>query len=185
MKTKYFLLYVFIGIAFLAVSAWVFFSRGKSAKAIRAKYRLGGLMLTCMAMLSVASCEGMGILGPQVMCYDPAPEYVFTVSTEQHDANWQYSLSPGAALTVNVDCGRYSRFGIVLRKFIDMKDGDVLQSATFDSDGKTQFQYTLMYDPADKTYAGNAWVDIYGYPEGNEEGVLLYANILLITTGAD
>ena len=66
-----------------------------------------------------------------------------------------------------------------------MKDGDVLQSATFDSDGKTQFQYTLMYDPADKTYAGNARVDIYGYPEGNEEGVLLYANILLITTGAD
>ena len=185
MKTKYFLLYVFVGIAFLVVSAWVFFSHGKNAKAIRAKYKLGGIMLTCMAMLSVASCEGLGILGPEVMCYDPAPEYVVMVSTDHHDANWQYSLSPGAALTVNVECRRYDRYGVVIRQFVDMKEGEVLQSATFNSDGKDQFQYTLKYDPVDKTYAGFALVNIYGYPEGNEEGVLLYANILLITTGAD
>ena len=55
MKTKYFLIYVFVGIAFLAVSAWVYFSRGNNAKAIRAKYKLGGILLMCMAMLSVAS----------------------------------------------------------------------------------------------------------------------------------
>ena len=183
MKTKYFLIYVFVGIAFLAVSAWVFFSRGKSAKAIRAKYKLGGILLMCMAMLSVASCGGIGDLG--VTCYEPEPVYSFSVKTEHHDASWQYSLSPGEALTVDVDCHLYDKFGIVIRKYIDMKEGDVLQSAAFESGGKTQFQYTLVYDPADKTYTGTARVDIYAYPEGTEEGYPLFANFLLITTGAD
>ena len=183
MKTKYFLIYVFVGIAFLAVSAWVFFSRGKSAKAIRAKYRLGGILLMCMAMLSVASCGEVG--DPWVTCYDPEPIYSFSVKTEHHDANWQYSLSPGAVLTVDVECHLYDKYGIVIRQFADMKEGEVLQEATFESGGKTQFQYTLVYDPADKAYEGTARVDIYAYPEGTEEGYPLYANYLLITTGAD
>ena len=60
MKTKYYFIYFIVGAAFLAASAWVFFSRGKNAKAIWAKYRLGGIMLTCLAMLSAASCEHDG-----------------------------------------------------------------------------------------------------------------------------
>jgi hypothetical protein len=184
MKTKYFLLYIFVGIAFLAVSAWVFFSRGKNAKAIRAKYKLGGIMLMCMAMLSVASCGE--ILNPgEVMCYDPPPDYSFTVSTGKHDANWQYILSPGDVLKVQVECRRYEKYGIVIRRFEDMKEGDVLQSAFFESEGKDQFQYELPYDPADKAYAGIARVDIYGYPEGKEDGNQLYSTILLVTTRAD
>ena len=184
MKTKYFLLYVFVGIAFLAVSAWVLFSRGKNAKAIRAKYKLGGVMLMCLAMLSAASCGE--VLNPgEVMCYDPAPDYFFMVSTAQHDADWQYSLSPGAVLTVQVDCRRYGQYNIVIRQFVDMQEGDVLQTAAFESDGKVQFQYELRYDPADKAYEGIARVDIYGYPEGEKDGVLLYSNFLLITTRAD
>lgn len=184
MKTKYFLLYVFVGIAFLAVSAWVFFSRGKNAKAIRAKYKLGGIMLMCMAMLSTASCGE--ILNPgEVMCYDPAPEYSFAVSTGRHDADWKYILSPGAVLTVQVECHSYDRYGIVIRQFEDKKEGDVLQTAVFESEGKIQFKYELMYDPADKAYAGLVRVDIYGYPEEEGEGVLLYCNYLLVTTSAD
>ena len=184
MKTKYFLIYVFVGIAFLAVSAWVFFSRGKSAKAIRAKYKLGGIMLMCMAMLSVASCGE--ILNPgEVMCYDPVPDYFFTVSTEKHDADWRFILSPGAALTVQVECRRYEKYGIVIRQFEDMKEGDVLQTAVFESEGKDQFQYELPYDPADKAYEGIARVDISGYPEGKEDGSLLYSTILLVTARAD
>ena len=184
MKTKYFLLYVVVGIAFLAVSAWVFFSHGKNAKAIRAKYKLGGIMLMCMAMLSVASCGE--ILDPGgVMCYDPVPEYSFTVSTEKHDTDWMYILSPGTALTVQVECRLYEKYGIVIRQFEDMKEGDVLQTSVFESDGKDQFQYELLYDPADKAYAGTARVDIYGYPEENEDGFVLYSTLLLITTSAD
>ena len=184
MKTKYFLIYVFVGIAFLAVSAWVFFSRGKNAKAIRAKYKLGGIMLMCMAMLSAASCGE--ILNPgEVTCYDPAPDYYFTVSTVKHDADWQYILSPGAVLTVEVECRRYEKFEVVIRQFEDMKEGDVLQAAAFESGGKSQFQYELLYDPADKAYAGTVRVDIYGYPEGTENGYQLYSTILLVTNSAD
>ena len=185
MKTKYFFIYVFVGIAFLAVSAWVFFSRGKNAKAIHAKYKLGGILLTCWAMLSVASCDGVFNPGDEIMCYDPVLDYRFIASTENRDENWGYSLSPGAVLTVDVNCSRYTKFGIVIRKFEDSKEGDVLQSATFESDGKYEFKYTLVYDPADKAYAGLARVDFYGYPEGNEDGYELESTLLLITNGAD
>ena len=183
MRTKYFFIYVFVGIAFLAVSAWVFFSRGKNAKAIRAKYKLGGIMLMCMAMLSVSSCGE--ILNPLITCYDPAPEYSFYLFTEHHDANWQYSLSTGEVLTVQIDCRLYEKYGIVIRQFVDMEDGEVLQRAAFGSEGKSMFEYQLVYDPTDKAYTGTVRVDIYAYPEGNEDGELLYSNFLLVTTGAD
>ena len=71
MKFKAFFAYIGLGAAFLAVSLWVFLSRGKSAKAIGAKYKLGGLMLTMWALLSASTCNGPG---PQVTCYEPAIE---------------------------------------------------------------------------------------------------------------
>ena len=187
MKTKYFLIYGIVGIAFLAVSAWVYFTRGKNAKAIRAKYKLGGIMLTCMAMLSVASCGELGDPGGEIMCYDPPPDYSFTLRTGHPDSDWGYSISPGAVLTVDVDCHRYDKYGIVIRQFDDlnMKAGEILQTAAFVSDGNTQFKFELVFDPTDKTYEGTAEVDIYGYPEGEEDGNLLYTNFLLITTRAD
>lgn len=183
MKTKYILIYVFVGIAFLAVSAWVFFTHGKNAKAIRTKYRLGGIMLMCMAMLSVASCGEIG--DPFVTCYDPAPEYSFAVSTEKRDADWQYRLSPGAILTVQADCRFYDNYGIVIRQFADGKEGEILYTATFGSDGKDQFQCKLVYDPADKEYAGIAQLSIFGYPEGSEQERILYVNYFVVTTGED
>lgn len=79
MKSKYLVIYIVVGVAFLAASLWVFLSKGKSAKAIRYKYKLGGIMLTAWAMLTFASCEGPG---PFVTCYDPAPpEYAYIEGT--------------------------------------------------------------------------------------------------------
>ena len=69
MRFKAFFLYIGLGAAFLAVSLWVFLSGGKNAKALRAKYKLGGMMLSAWAMLSAASCAGPG---PIVSCYEPA-----------------------------------------------------------------------------------------------------------------
>lgn len=69
MKVKFAFVYIAAGIAFLAVSLWLFLSGGKSAKATRAKYRLGGIMLTAWSMLSAASCTGGP---PMVTCYEPA-----------------------------------------------------------------------------------------------------------------
>ena len=68
MKTKYILIYTGLGIAFLAVSLWVLLSGGRSAKAVRAKFRLGGAMLTTWALLSASVCQGCI---PIIACYEP------------------------------------------------------------------------------------------------------------------
>lgn len=63
------ILFVALGIAFLAVSLWLILSGGRSARATRLKYRLGGAILSLMALTSTA-CDG----GPFMQtCYDPAP----------------------------------------------------------------------------------------------------------------
>ncbi|MBO7307182.1 MAG: hypothetical protein J6U59_04055, partial [Alistipes sp.] len=59
-----------LGIAFIGASLWVMLSGGRSAKAIRAKFRLGGAILTLVSLTSLASCENGGFM---VSCYDPAP----------------------------------------------------------------------------------------------------------------
>lgn len=71
MRFKYFFIYIAIGAAFLIVSLWVTLSAGKNAKAVRTKYKLGGMLLTTWAMLSACTCNGTG---PGVVsCYDPIP----------------------------------------------------------------------------------------------------------------
>lgn len=81
MKAKYLIIYIVVGAAFLGVSLWVILSKGKNAKAIRYKYKLGGIMLTAWSMLTFASCEGPG---PFVTCYDPvAPEYAYIEGTDK------------------------------------------------------------------------------------------------------
>ena len=56
-----------LGIAFVGASLWVMLSGGRSAKAIRAKFRLGGAILTLVSLTSLASCENV-----IVSCYAPA-----------------------------------------------------------------------------------------------------------------
>lgn len=75
MKIKYVIIYAGLAAAFAAVSLWVFLSHGKNASAVRAKFRIGGLMLTISSMLAVTGCEGGNPF--EVMCYDPVmPEQV-------------------------------------------------------------------------------------------------------------
>ena len=57
-----------MGAAFLAVSLWFALSGGRSARATRLKYRLGGALLSLMALTSTA-CDGPFMQ----TCYDPAP----------------------------------------------------------------------------------------------------------------
>lgn len=85
MKIKYAIIYAALAVAFAAVSLWVALSKGKNAKAVRAKFRLGGLMLTVSSMLALTGCEGgLGIFTPS--CYDPVvPEQVTFTSAEQSD----------------------------------------------------------------------------------------------------
>lgn len=52
-----------IGAAFGAVSLWVWLTRGKNAKAVKAKFRLGGALLTLTSALSLVSCGGRPVQG--------------------------------------------------------------------------------------------------------------------------
>ena len=70
MRFKAFFIYIGVGIAFLAVSLWVILTSGKNAKAVGAKYKLGGMLLTTWAMLSACTCNGTG--PGLVSCYDVA-----------------------------------------------------------------------------------------------------------------
>ena len=64
-----------VGIAFAAVSLWVWIARGKSAAAVRTKYRLGGILLSLtVAATTLTACGGAS-------CYAPAVEPTNTVSS--------------------------------------------------------------------------------------------------------
>lgn len=62
------ILFIALGAVFLAVSLWFALSGGHSARATRLKYRLGGALLSLMALTSTACDKGV-----MVSCYDPAP----------------------------------------------------------------------------------------------------------------
>ena len=65
-------LLLLIGAAFLAVSTWVFLSRGKNSKAVNLKFKLGGLLLTTMTTLSTG-CNPPTCYEPS--CYEPPTCY--------------------------------------------------------------------------------------------------------------
>ena len=72
MKIKYSIILCGLAVAFAAVSLWVILSGGRNSRALKTKFRLGGLMLTVSGM--IACSEGAGPM--QVSCYDvQAPEY--------------------------------------------------------------------------------------------------------------
>lgn len=165
MKTKYFLIYVFVGIAFLAVSAWVFFTHGKNAKAINAKYKLGGIMLMCMSMLAVASCGE--ILNPMVTCYDVAVEEPTTdiarITIKSGDASFKYNeITPGDLFEVSIVNPTFDKYA--LRVVLNDKEGTDLQKTVLPADGAyTQdgLHFSVLLS-TDVTYKGEAIVQLQG-----------------------
>ena len=168
MKTKYLLIYIFVGIAFLAASAWVFFSRGKSARAIRTKYKLGGIMLTCTAILSAATCEGPG---PYVTCYDPAPpepteDIVSFAAEEEIDLYKCVDLRPGDVLKITIDKPTYGKY---LFKVVSADEKqEELQRTLLEVTNTEEavFEVTLSEDIS---YKGYATIIIYGVVKEDPE----------------
>lgn len=113
MKAKDFfspLFFVVLGIAFLAVSLWVWLGKGSNAKAIKAKYKLGGMILS-LSFFTTTGC------GPVITCYDPVPENFVYIQKNIEDSiflgdtilvsimsygypNFSYSLSDSASTKV-------------------------------------------------------------------------------------
>ena len=194
MRTKYFLIYVFVGIAFLAVSAWVFLSGGQNAKAIRAKYRLGGILIMAWAMISVASCsviEGIIDGGGMVTCYDPVepePTQDIVEFSFVRDQNKQYNdendLSPGDVVGVTINIPTYDKYFVRLTAY-EGGDEFELQRSEFtvqDLENKESVKFEVQLSE-DITFRGAAqiWVqpcvydhdgtETYGWINGHGNGL--------------
>lgn len=123
MKVRYAIIYAALAVAFAAVSLWVALSKGRSARAVRAKFRLGGLMLTVSGMLTVTGCN-TGIFSPT--CYDPvAPELVTFALAEQSD------VKPGDEIAFKVKDTVFKSYSYVITG-TDCKE---IQSGSFKLDG--------------------------------------------------
>ncbi|MBO4465597.1 MAG: hypothetical protein J5748_02845 [Bacteroidales bacterium] len=190
MRAKYLFIYIAAGIAFLAVSAWVFLTNGKNAKALRAKYKLGGLLLTCTAMLSVASCgqvphPGVTCYDVAVTCYDPVVNDYAHIIASRQDENGIWLVSKGDSLKVLVEFPTYSRYSVVISKFVDSKAGDLLQTETFDAPSRDDFDHSFVFAPADETYRGAALAQIFGKDEQLGEDMELSINYNIIITDGE
>lgn len=107
-----------LGTAFLAVSLWVWLSNGKSAKAVKAKFRLGGALLTLTGMMTVGSCNIM------TSCYDPAPtNMVYIERGETQDVK--------NGDQINIKVNYFSAYGIMVSIEKGAEDWGVLQRETY------------------------------------------------------
>ena len=146
------LLFIGLGAAFLAVSLWVFLSNGKSARAVKAKFRLGGALLTLTGMMTVGSCNIIST------CYDPAPtNLVFIERGETQD------VKNGDHITVKVSY--FSAYGIKVTIAKDAENSEVLQSEIYKiTESRADVIHTI--DVAD--YVGDAHLRVYLMISENE-----------------
>lgn len=116
MRIKFFAIYLAAGAAFLAVSLWVFLSKGKNAKAVRAKYKMGGIMLTASSLLAASSCQCSPttvtcyepVMPPEVTCYDVARELnVVTVSIKGKEG---VEAKAGDVLLIGINVPTYPAY---------------------------------------------------------------------------
>ena len=170
MKAKYLIIYIVVGVAFLGASLWVLLSKGKSAKAIRYKYKLGGIMLTAWSMLTFASCEGPE---PYVTCYDRGPsEYAYVEETE--------SVKNGDVLVVYVVSDSSGKFRCRITSKPNSGDPVTIQEQVFQCGaGKTPCKMTI----AAGDYKGKALVTVYYlmYAEDGSEIEVNLGNYDIIT----
>lgn len=114
MTMKKTLLIIGFGTAFLAVSLWVWLSNGKTERAVKAKFRFGGALLTLTGMMTVGSCNVM------TSCYDPAPtNMVYIERGETQD------VKNGDHITVKVSY--FSAYGIKVTIAKDAENSEILQ----------------------------------------------------------
>ena len=179
MKVKFAMIYIAAGVAFLAVSLWLFLSGGKSAKATRAKYRLGGIMLTAWSMLSAASCTGGP---PQVTCYEPAapPEVMcydvaietdrISIEVKDYGGN---KLKPGDVMIIGIQEPTTDSYRFYVHA--GNTSDPVIQEFSFQiSENNTNYYaFEQVLDPTD--YRGIADIEVIAVykTDGSEESRLV------------
>lgn len=175
MKIKFFLIYVALGAAFLGVSLWVLLTGGKNAKAVNAKYRLGGLMLSAWAMLSAASCNPFQVTcydpvepDPAVTCYDVYVEEDNTNNVEisLKDKQWDafHTVEAGDIFMVGIHKPTYSQY--VFKIGLNNTEGTPLQLTplTIPESSESSEEVFLFEVPlsADLDYKGEAIAELKG-----------------------
>lgn len=165
MRIKFIAFYLLAGAAFLGVSLWVFLSKGKNASAVRAKYKLGGMMLTAWTMFSSAACEGVV---PQVTCYDtPAPEVTCyepaIMENQGHigiNGRDDTDIRSGESFEVYIEYPTYNLFKLGIYAG-ETTEAPLIQEFEYPVDeysSSISFQVEL----ADTTFKGEAAVALYG-----------------------
>ncbi len=174
MKTKALFVYIALGIAFAAVSLWVFFSKGKNARAIRTKYKLGGAMIAAWAILSAANCQGPG---PMVTCYDPvAPQNQVLVAAKEQYAQ---TLKSGDIIKVMVLSPTFREYQITLAT--DGAEPKLLQSENFvREEGEVgSWEATFEIEIAETDYKGAVVLKVYGIDADAEKTLVGEETIIL------
>lgn len=163
MKTKALFVYIALGIAFAAVSLWVFLSKGKNAKAIRTKYKLGGAMIAAWAILSAANCQGPG---PMVTCYEPVPPSN-DVSLSLKDPEDKV-INNGDILQIQIYEPTYDSYRIKISAY--GSSSMVIQSETFEITDKSLYVATFEFQLDVDEYKGTFAFDVFGLTiEGEKE----------------
>lgn len=151
-----------LGVAFAAVSLWVMLSGGRSARAVRTKFRLGGIMLTLTTMISLTACGSGDEYG--VSCYDPAPP-------PENDHRWNQGvanseLRNGDKVVLYYECRFGSEVKISLITDDDSEDR-VLCSQTYAVvNGDNQLEFTI--EAGDYRGRAELCVEYDKYEDGDE-----------------
>lgn len=154
----------FLGVAFAVVSLWVMLSGGRSARAVRTKFRLGGIMLTLTTMISLSACGSGAGDEYGVSCYDPAPP-------PENDHRWNKDvanseLRNGDKVVLYYEC----RFGSEVKVSLitdDDSEDRVLCSQTYAVEtGDNQLEFTI--EAGDYRGRAELCVEYDKYEDGDE-----------------
>lgn len=134
-----------LAVAFAAVSLWVWLGRGKNARAVRTKFRLGGLLLAfTTAVATQQSCT--------TSCYDTAMLPACTLEDED------MQCSNGDQVSFSMSGQNYRYFSFAL---LDSK-GNILQS------GALKHGIVYYFHVSVGEYVGTAQIRIYGEMRSDE-----------------
>ena len=147
-----------LAVAFAAVSAWVWLSGGKSARAVRTKFKIGGLLLTLTTAVATQSCRFFA-----TSCYEPA-ELPMDPVCNLYDKDMKFANGDTLRIYALYYDYKYYSFNIV------DKENNVLQEE------KLSRPYPLRENPvivAVGNYVGEAKVNVYG---GDDENAVAQEN---------
>lgn len=146
-------LFIILGIAFLAVSLWVILSRNKNIRAVKYKYKLGGLILSLSFFVS--ACDNRS----RITCYDPVvPDN--TIYSQYQQEGKQVSMNDTIFFSVLSPSYNYYSYELVNPESkVTLTKGKLIYL-------EERFRYILPFN-YDLNYTGYCTINIFG--EENED----------------